>query len=106
MTDKHPVNTPQAPMPERETPAADPVTTAKSTPADDQVVARSLTADAFRSLRRNPLFWVSSVLVVIFLLMGAWPSLFTNQDPHYGVLSRAMQSSQRGALVRHRPPGL
>lgn len=99
MTDNN-TSTPQAPGPERETPGNDPVTDSGRAPAsmqataagDDQVVARSLTADAFRSLKRNPLFWVSSVLVLLFLLMAAWPSLFTNQDPHYGVLSRAMQS--------------
>lgn len=95
MTDKNPSSPPQAPRPERETPAAEPPTGAgprAGDHADDQVVARSLSANAFRSLKRNPLFWVSSVLVLIFLLMAAWPSLFTTQDPHYGLLSRAMQS--------------
>src|SRR5699024_4496774 len=76
----------EAPGPERETPGEGLVR-----PADDAVSARSLTADALRALRHNPLFWVSSVLVVIFVIMAIWPSLFTNQDPHYGVLSRAVQ---------------
>ncbi|WEV78067.1 ABC transporter permease [Janibacter cremeus] len=98
MTDKKTRTAPETPQPERETPGAEPVSSsgvsADGRPVvdDDQVVARSLSADAFRSLKRNPLFWVSSVLVLMFLLMAAWPSLFTNQDPHYGVLSRAMQS--------------
>ena len=90
----------EAPGPERETPGVDPVRpgsleqTADSrsaTAGGDVVAARSLTADAMRALRHNPLFWVSSVLVVVFILMAVWPSLFTNQDPHYGVLSRAVQ---------------
>ena len=91
MTDNNTTKAPQVPTPERETPGADPVTPAAVATSSDPDVARSLTADAFRSLRRNPLFWISSVLVVIFLLMAVWPSLFTNQDPHYGELSRAMQ---------------
>ena len=91
MTDKTP-SAPQHSAPERETPGADPVTDATVTHAQDDVVARSLTADAFRSLKRNPLFWASSVLVLIFVVMAVFPSLFTNQDPHYGVLSRAMQA--------------
>ena len=51
--------------------------------------ARSLTADAWRALRRNPMFWVSGVLILMFLLMATVPGLFTDQDPTYGNLSRA-----------------
>lgn len=91
MTDNPSQTPPRAPEPERETLVADPVAHSTAT-TDYEVVARSLTADAFRSLRRNPLFWISGVLVLLFIVMAAWPSLFTTQDPHYGTLSRAMQS--------------
>ncbi len=90
MTDKNQTHAPHAPAPERENPAGDTVTDTERH-SNDPVVARSLTADAFGALRKNPLFWISSVLVVLFILMALWPSLFTNQDPHYGELSRAMQ---------------
>ena len=53
--------------------------------------ARSLTSDAWRSLKKNPIFWVSVVLIMIFLLMAAWPSLFTNVDPNAAVLKEARQ---------------
>lgn len=43
--------------------------------------ARSLGQDAWRALKQNPLFWVSSILIVIFLLMAAFPGLFTQVDP-------------------------
>lgn len=88
MTDNPSHPAPRPPEPERETLVADPVT---DTTTDYEVVARSLTADAFRSLRRNPLFWISGVLVLFFIVMAVWPSLFTTQDPHYGALSRADQ---------------
>lgn len=91
MTDNPSQTPPRVPEPERETLVADPVAHSTAT-TDYEVVARSLTADAFRSLRRNPLFWISGVLVLLFIVMAAWPSLFTTQDPHYGTLSRAMQS--------------
>ena len=91
MTDNKPT-APQHSAPERETPGADPVVDTPVAHAQDDVVARSLTADAFRSLKRNPLFWASSVLVVLFVVMAVFPSLFTNQDPHYGDLGRAMQT--------------
>ena len=60
-------------------------------PAPGQDEARSLTSDAWRSLKKNPIFWVSVVLIVIFLLMAAWPSLFTNVDPNAAVLKEARQ---------------
>ncbi|MEK8109370.1 hypothetical protein NKG94_41490 [Micromonospora sp. M12] len=33
---------------------------------------RGLLGDAWRDLRRKPLFWISSTLIVIFLLMAAF----------------------------------
>lgn len=59
---------------------------------DDVAAARSLTADAFRALRRNPLFWVSSALIVFFLLMAAWPSLLATHSPGWSDLSIARQT--------------
>jgi oligopeptide transport system permease protein len=53
--------------------------------------ARSLTSDAWRSLKKNPIFWVSVALIVVFLLMAAWPSLFTNIDPNDAVLKEARE---------------
>ncbi|KRF27704.1 ABC transporter permease [Phycicoccus sp. Soil802] len=62
-----------------------------SAPSQGQDEARSLTSDAWRSLKRNPIFWVSVVLIVVFVLMAAWPSLFTNVDPNAAVLKEARQ---------------
>jgi oligopeptide transport system permease protein len=53
---------------------------------------RSLGSDAWKQLKRNPVFWFSSVLIVIFLLMAIWPSLFTNVDPTAAVLKEARQT--------------
>jgi oligopeptide transport system permease protein len=51
--------------------------------------ARSLGADARRQLAKNPLFWISSALITIFVLMAIWPSLFTSTDPTEAVLQQA-----------------
>ncbi|MFI9719053.1 ABC transporter permease [Streptomyces sp. NPDC052396] len=48
--------------------------------------ARSLGQDAWRELRRNWIFWVSGVLLVLLILMAAWPSLFTDVDPRHADL--------------------
>ncbi|MEU5684122.1 ABC transporter permease [Streptomyces venezuelae] len=50
-----------------------------ATPAPDK--PRSLGADAWRDLRRNPLFMISAVLIVILLLVALFPGLFTTVDP-------------------------
>ena len=49
---------------------------------------RSLTADAWNDLKRSKIFWLSAVLVVLILVMAAWPSLFTSADPRDCSLSR------------------
>lgn len=43
---------------------------------------RSLAQDAFRELRRNWMFWIAAVLIIVFLLMAAFPGLFTHTDPN------------------------
>lgn len=42
---------------------------------------RSLSRDAWDDLRRKPIFWISLVLMTLFLVMAAVPGLFTSQDP-------------------------
>jgi oligopeptide transport system permease protein len=47
------------------------------------VVARegSLYLDAWRHLRRRPIFIVATLLIFLLALMAAWPGLFTRIDP-------------------------
>jgi oligopeptide transport system permease protein len=52
---------------------------------------RSLGSDAWRELRRRPLFIVSLVLILLFGLMAAFPQLFTSVDPTYADLNRNLQ---------------
>ncbi|UYQ64202.1 ABC transporter permease [Streptomyces peucetius] len=48
--------------------------------------ARSLWSDAWHDLRRNPLFIVSSALILLLIVMAAVPSLFTSASPRDGDL--------------------
>jgi len=52
---------------------------------------RSLASDAWRSLRHNPVFWVASFLIAVFLLMAIWPSLFTSTDPTEAILAQSRE---------------
>ena len=52
--------------------------------SDDKGESRegSLWADAWRELRTNPLFIVSGILIVIFVIMAAFPGIFTSHAPN------------------------
>ncbi|XVX21309.1 ABC transporter permease [Actinomycetota bacterium] len=58
--------------------------------------AHSLTSDAWRLLRKRPIFWVSAGLILLFLVMAIAPGLFTNTSPTAAVLaeSRAKPSGE------------
>ena len=50
---------------------------------------RSLTSDAWRAMRHNPMFWISATMITVFVLMAVWPSLFTSTDPTEAVLAES-----------------
>jgi oligopeptide transport system permease protein len=59
-------------------------TTGLAAPSVDVTDARqnSLWSDAWRDLKRNPLFWIGSVLGVLFLLVAMFPAVFARgADP-------------------------
>src|SRR5690242_3334238 len=60
--------------------------------------SRSLAADAWRDLRRSKIFWIALVIIVIVLLMAAWPKLFTSADPHDCALSRQHKGANGSAI--------
>ncbi len=51
--------------------------------AEVEVVSRpaSLWSDAWRELRRNPLFVISAILILVMVVMAIFPQLFTSADP-------------------------
>ncbi|WP_026875054.1 ABC transporter permease [Jiangella gansuensis] len=66
------------------------------TPEDTGEKARSLAGDAWRDLRRSPIFLISAVIIAILVVMAVVPSLFTNADPNRCLLenSRGGPSAQ------------
>ena len=53
--------------------------------------ARSLGSDAWEELRSRPMFWISAGLIVLFVVMAAFPQLFTSKDPYFADLSKSRQ---------------
>jgi len=62
--------------------------------ANKQNKPRSLAADAWIDLRKSKIFWFALVLVVLILLMAAWPSLFTSADPRNCALALQHHGAQ------------
>ncbi|MFD6639438.1 ABC transporter permease [Micromonospora chalcea] len=50
---------------------------------------RGLLGDAWIDLRRKPLFWISATIILVFLVMAAFPWLFTSGDAVNGSLDRS-----------------
>jgi oligopeptide transport system permease protein len=51
----------------------------------------SLWADAWRELRHNKLFIISAALILLFVVMAAFPQLFTSRDPYNCDLANSLQ---------------
>jgi peptide/nickel transport system permease protein/oligopeptide transport system permease protein len=60
-------------------------------------VVRSLRGDAWRALRRNPIFWVSVLIVALFVVMAVYPRLFTGANPTDCDLDRSLRHPGGGA---------
>jgi len=58
-------------------------------PDEGQGKPRSLGKDAWLDLRTNPIFLVSATLIVILVVMAAFPGLFTSQTPEAADLSKS-----------------
>lgn len=60
------------------------------------VAGKSMWASAWGELRRNPLFWVSMALILLFVVMALFPQLFTSTDPGTADLNRAREKPSLG----------
>lgn len=69
-----------------------------STPSGDleREKPRSLWQDAWRDLRRNPIFIVSGLLILFLVVMALWPGAFTSTSPLACDLSKSQQGPAPG----------
>ena len=49
---------------------------------DESQKARSTWADAWEAMRRRPMFWISSVMILIIVIVAAFPSWFAYVPPN------------------------
>ncbi|NWF28175.1 ABC transporter permease [Streptomyces sp. PKU-EA00015] len=57
---------------------------------------RSLWSDAWRDLRRNPVFVVSALVILFLVVISLWPSLIASGNPLTCDLAKAQEGSQPG----------
>ncbi|MFE9772768.1 ABC transporter permease [Streptomyces sp. NPDC005931] len=57
---------------------------------------RSLWSDAWRDLRRNPVFIVSGLVILFLVVISLWPSLIASGSPLKCDLAKAQEGSQAG----------
>lgn len=63
---------------------------------DESVPASSLWADAWRTLRKNPMFIISAVLIVFIIFVALFPGVMTKQNPNYCTLENSLESASKG----------
>lgn len=63
---------------------------------DTESAPTSLWGDAWKELRRNPMFVISAFLLVIIGIVVAVPGMFTSVDPGYCDLTRSLEPAQSG----------
>ena len=63
---------------------------------DTESPPTSIWGDAWKSLRRNPMFIVSAVLLAFVAVVVAFPGLFTSVDPRLSDLSRSLEHGSDG----------
>ncbi|MGW5608826.1 ABC transporter permease [Streptomyces sp. NPDC003753] len=76
--------------------AASEATTLQRGPEGPAGRPRSLWSDAWRDLRRNPVFLASALVILFLVLISLWPSLITSGNPLVCELSKAQEGSQPG----------
>ncbi|MFB6591093.1 ABC transporter permease [Streptomyces diastaticus] len=57
---------------------------------------RSLWSDAWRDLRRNPVFLISSLIILFLVVISVWPSLIASGNPLSCDLAKSQEGSQPG----------
>jgi oligopeptide transport system permease protein len=63
---------------------------------DESGAPANLWSDAWRDLRRRPLFWIAATLIVLVVVVAAFPRLFTAQDPRFCELGNSLASPGPG----------
>ena len=62
----------------------------------DESAPSSQWGEAWRYLRRRPLFWIAAVMILVAILLAIAPGLFTSTDPRLCELSKSLTPAEPG----------
>ncbi|MDO5746562.1 MAG: ABC transporter permease [Actinomycetaceae bacterium] len=65
----------------------------------DESAPSSLWGEAWKKMRKRPLFWVSALIILTALLMAIVPWIFTSQDPRYCDIKFSLEGAQGGHVL-------
>lgn len=57
---------------------------------------RSLSSDAWRDLRRNPIFIISALIILFLVFISIWPGTIATQDPLQANLAKSQAGPEAG----------
>lgn len=63
---------------------------------DVEAVPESQWREAWKRLRKSPLFWLSALIIVVLAVMVAFPGLFTSADPNQASLDKQFAPASEG----------
>ncbi|AKK05502.1 ABC-type dipeptide/oligopeptide/nickel transport system, permease component [Corynebacterium mustelae] len=62
----------------------------------DESAPTSVWGEAWRYLRKRPLFWISAALILLAVSLALFPQLFTSTDPRFCQLSKSLAGAEAG----------
>lgn len=62
----------------------------------DERAPSSMWGEAWKNLRKRPLFWIAAFIIALAVLMAVVPQLFTSQDPRYCDLAYSLDPASSG----------
>ena len=63
---------------------------------DESAPASNMWAAAWRTLRKNPLFIISGLLIIFIVFVALFPSVLTKQNPNYCTLDNSLEPASSG----------
>ncbi|MEL4317817.1 ABC transporter permease [Leifsonia sp. YIM 134122] len=65
----------------------------------------NLWIDAWHDVRKRPMFWISSVMILVIVTVALFPSLFTSVDPTFCELSKSLDGPGGDSVLGYTKQG-
>ena len=62
----------------------------------DESAPSSMWGEAWKNLRRRPLFWIAAAIIALMVIMALFPGIFTKSDPTFCELKNSLADASSG----------